>query len=123
MNRTAHQDTFLISIILAKANGLGERAARAMCPDENSRPCASTDEGTVIKLKTGMVDDRQVLISAGDVDTETDIDASFGSARLNGALKDDGANSCERTGSSCRLTFAPLPEANSVTEDNKDLVL
>jgi hypothetical protein len=123
MNRTIHQDTFLIPIILAKASGLGERAARAMCPDENSRPCASTDEGNVLTLKTEMVNDRQVLRSTGDVDTGTDTDASYGAAQLNRALADDRANSCERTGSSCRPTLAPVRAANSVTEGNKDPVL
>ncbi|CTQ59157.1 hypothetical protein LA5095_02978 [Roseibium album] len=50
MNRTRNENADFIPVFLAKAGALGERAARAMCPNGCRFPLASKSERNVITL-------------------------------------------------------------------------
>ncbi len=50
MNRTRNENADFIPVFLAKAGALGERAARAMCPNGCRFPLASKSKRNVITL-------------------------------------------------------------------------
>lgn len=52
MDRTRPDSKDIIPVFLAKAGALGERAARAMCPNGSTYPLASLQKRNVITLQT-----------------------------------------------------------------------
>lgn len=74
MDRTRPESKDIIPVFLAKANALGERAARAMCPNGSTSPLASHQVRNVITLQnelTGVQD--AVHASARQQDDRQDI--------------------------------------------------
>lgn len=63
MDRTRPDSKDIIPVFLAKAGALGERAARAMCPNGGKNPLASPQVCNVITLQndlTGLQDEDPV---------------------------------------------------------------
>ncbi len=63
MDRTRPDSKDIIPVFLAKAGALGERAARAMCPNGGTYPLASLQNCNVITLQnemTGLQDEAPV---------------------------------------------------------------
>lgn len=61
MDRTRPESKDIIPVFLAKAGALGERAARAMCPNGSTYPLASHQARNVITLQSELLGARETV--------------------------------------------------------------
>ena len=86
MNRTRHENADFIPVFLAKAGALGERAARAMCPNGSTFTLATKNERNVITLRDANLSVRM------DGDPSTRLNGVRWSGKTDCTNESDGAN-------------------------------